>query len=93
MRALIVGIRFEEIDLNHDDAVRKIMDDFDTNRNDMITEQEFVDGISRWLQRAKRFRGASGDAGSRTIKFLSDFDMVSCAMLSFLISNPFGACC
>ncbi|KAI5403956.1 hypothetical protein KIW84_051194, partial [Lathyrus oleraceus] len=40
MTALVVGIQFEEIDLDHDDAVTRIMVDFDTSRNQLIDEAE-----------------------------------------------------
>lgn len=73
MTALVVGIQFEEIDLDHDDAVTKIMADFDTSRNQLIDETEFVNGVCRWLQAAQRSRVPSGDAGPHTVKFLSDF--------------------
>lgn len=73
MTALVVGIQFEEIDLDHDDAVKKIMADFDTSRNQHIDEEEFVNGVCRWLLAAQRSRVASGDAGPHTVKFLSDF--------------------
>ncbi|PNX57654.1 calcium ion binding protein, partial [Trifolium pratense] len=73
MTALVVGIQFEEIDLEHDDAVRRIMADFDTSRNQLIDEEEFVTGVCRWLQAAGRSRAPAGDAGSHTVKFLSDF--------------------
>ncbi|KAG4971760.1 hypothetical protein JHK82_037429 [Glycine max] len=73
LRALVIGIQFEEIDLDHDDAVKRIMDDFDTSGNERVDREEFVNGVSRWLQRAQRARVASGDAGPHTMKFLSDF--------------------
>ncbi|KAF7836669.1 sodium/calcium exchanger NCL-like [Senna tora] len=73
LRALVVGIQFEEIDLDHDDAVKKIMEDFDTSRDSLIDEDEFVNGICRWLQKARRSRVTSGDAGPHTFKFLNDF--------------------
>lgn len=85
MRALVVGIQFEEIDLDHDDAVRKIIDDFDTSRNSFVDGDEFVNGICRWIQKAKGSRGPSGDAGAHTMKFLNDFHHVSLTML-----NPLG---
>ncbi|XP_054812743.1 sodium/calcium exchanger NCL-like [Prosopis cineraria] len=73
LRALVIGIGFDEIDLDHDDAVTKIIEDFDTSRNSHIDEYEFFNGISRWLSKAKRSRWASsGDTGHRTMKFLSD---------------------
>ncbi|KAL2331381.1 hypothetical protein Fmac_018962 [Flemingia macrophylla] len=73
LRALVIGIQFEEIDLDHDDAVKRIMRDFDTSRNQLVDRQEFVDGVCKWLQRAQRSRVASGDAGPHTMKFLSAF--------------------
>ncbi|KAF7822661.1 sodium/calcium exchanger NCL-like [Senna tora] len=75
LRALIVGIEFEEIDLDHDDAVNRIMQDFDTSRDSRVDVNEFVAGICRWLQRARRSQAASGDAGPHTMKFLSDFHL------------------
>lgn len=84
LRALVVGIQFEEIDLDHDDAVKRIMVDFDTSNNQLIDEEEFVSGVCRWLQRARGARVASGDAGPHTMKFLSDYHAVSCALLNFL---------
>ncbi|KAI9085951.1 hypothetical protein K1719_032028 [Acacia pycnantha] len=47
--------------------------DFDTSRNSLINEEEFFNGISRWLSKAKRSRRLSADAGPNTMKFLSDF--------------------
>ncbi|XP_058751622.1 sodium/calcium exchanger NCL-like isoform X1 [Vicia villosa] len=73
MTALVVGIQFEEIDLDHDDAVTRIMADFDTSHNQLIDEAEFVNGVSRWLQGARRSKVQGGDAGAHTVKFLSDF--------------------
>ncbi|KAL5081582.1 hypothetical protein RYX36_010003 [Vicia faba] len=73
MTALVVGIQFEEIDLDHNDAVTRIMADFDTSRNQLIDEAEFVNGVSRWLQGARRSKVQGGDAGAHTVKFLSDF--------------------
>ncbi|XP_030932662.1 sodium/calcium exchanger NCL-like [Quercus lobata] len=53
LRALMVGINFEEIDLDQSAAVDKIMNDFDTSGNSVIDKDEFVNGISRWLNKAK----------------------------------------
>ncbi|KAK4285894.1 hypothetical protein QN277_002525 [Acacia crassicarpa] len=73
LRALIIGIEFEEIDLDHDDAVQRIMEEFDTSRDSHIDVGEFVKGITKWLRKVMRSRAATGDAGPRTMKFLSDF--------------------
>lgn len=73
LRALIIGIQFDEIDLDKDDAVDKVMDDFDTSRNDLIEEGEFIQGISKWLLEAKHTVGYSGVFSQR---FIHDFHMV-----------------
>ncbi|KAG4386112.1 hypothetical protein GLYMA_12G228032v4 [Glycine max] len=49
------------------------MGDFDTSGNELVDQEEFVNGVCRWLQRAQRARVASGDAGPHTMKFLTDF--------------------
>ncbi|KAH7658100.1 EF-hand-containing protein [Dioscorea alata] len=72
LRALIIGIQFDEIDLDKDDAVDKVMDDFDTSRNDLIEEGEFIQGISKWLLEAKHTVGYSGVFSQR---FIHDFHM------------------
>ncbi|OMO92397.1 Sodium/calcium exchanger membrane region [Corchorus olitorius] len=41
LKAFIIGIRFEEIDLDKDDAVTKVMADFDTSRDSLVQEDEF----------------------------------------------------
>ncbi|KAL0006771.1 hypothetical protein SO802_008273 [Lithocarpus litseifolius] len=67
LRALIAGIRFEEvIDLNLDDAVNKLMIDFDTSGNSAIESHEFVTAISNWL--SKIGATAACNAGLYSIK-------------------------
>ncbi|XP_054815824.1 sodium/calcium exchanger NCL-like [Prosopis cineraria] len=73
LKALIIGIEFEEIDLDHDDAVKRIMEDFDTSQDSLLDANEFVNGVRKWLRKSMRSQDASGDAGPRTIKFLNDF--------------------
>ncbi|VVA16620.1 PREDICTED: sodium/calcium exchanger [Prunus dulcis] len=73
LRALIVGIRFDEIELDKNDAVNKVMKDFDTSHDSRISVDEFWVGVSKWLKEAKRAGNANSDPGHRTMKFLSDF--------------------
>ncbi|KAL6597727.1 hypothetical protein ACP70R_046532 [Stipagrostis hirtigluma subsp. patula] len=54
LHALIVGINFDEVDFDKEDAVDKVMDDFDTSRDVVVDEQEFVEGMKKWLNEAKR---------------------------------------
>ncbi len=71
MRAFIVGIQFDGIDLDLDVAVDKIMKDIDTSHNSRIEKEEFVDGISRWLNKIKR--AATGVAGPHTLTKVFDY--------------------
>ncbi|KAK8622680.1 hypothetical protein V6N13_117586 [Hibiscus sabdariffa] len=73
LRALIIGIRFEEIDLDKDDAVRKVLEDFDTSRDSLVQEDEFVRGITKWIYEAKQIGGADIESNSGTYKFIDDF--------------------
>ncbi|RLN24847.1 uncharacterized protein C2845_PM07G38610 [Panicum miliaceum] len=70
LHALIVGINFEEVDFDRMDAVDKVMDDFDTSRNDAVEEEEFVQGMKKWLNEAKRTVPASGAFSN---KFINEF--------------------
>ncbi|TXG55070.1 hypothetical protein EZV62_020326 [Acer yangbiense] len=81
LRALIIGFQFEDIDTNIDAAVERIVKDFDTSRDSCIDIQEFVTGMSRWLNKAKRadaiHRGGTRDGSSstlRTPRLLNDFN-------------------
>ncbi|XXG66742.1 hypothetical protein AAC387_Pa06g0257 [Persea americana] len=71
LTALIIGIDFLNIDLDEEDAVDKVMDDFDTSGDRLIDLKEFFNGISRWLEEAKRF---VVQGGSSTKKY-DDFHM------------------
>ncbi|KAJ9671510.1 hypothetical protein PVL29_025287 [Vitis rotundifolia] len=73
LRALIVGIQFEEIDLDKNEAVDKVMNDFDTSNDQFVDEGEFVKGISRWLTEAKRYGGSGPDAGPNSSSILDAF--------------------
>uniref|UniRef100_A0A0E0JFI0 EF-hand domain-containing protein n=1 Tax=Oryza punctata TaxID=4537 RepID=A0A0E0JFI0_ORYPU len=70
LHALIIGINFEEVDFDKNDAVDKIMDDFDTSGNDIVEEAEFVAGMKRWLNEAKRSVPTSGAYSN---KFITDY--------------------
>ncbi|KAL5565136.1 hypothetical protein UlMin_028300 [Ulmus minor] len=74
LRAWIIGIRFGEIDFDKNDAVEKLMKDFDTISNDLQLDQdEFIAGISRWLNEAKRSGDISADPGHKKMDFLNNF--------------------
>ncbi|XP_059443115.1 sodium/calcium exchanger NCL-like isoform X2 [Corylus avellana] len=74
LRVLIVGIEFEEIDdLDQEDAVDRVMKEFDTSHDEVIDKDEFVQGIKRWLRKLRLRRPASCDPGPHTTKFLHDY--------------------
>ncbi|KAK8503590.1 hypothetical protein V6N13_009808 [Hibiscus sabdariffa] len=73
LKALIIGIRFEEIDLDKDDAVRKVMLDFDTSHDSLVQEEEFIKGITKWILEAKQTGGAHFEPTAGTFKFFDRF--------------------
>nr|CAB3449460.1 unnamed protein product [Digitaria exilis] len=70
LQAFIIGVKFEDVDLDSSLAVDQIIADFDTSQNDVIEKGEFVNGILRWLEEAKR---SVSDSGAYSKKFLQDF--------------------
>ncbi|KAF9666603.1 hypothetical protein SADUNF_Sadunf16G0245900 [Salix dunnii] len=73
LKALVIGIRFEEIDFDKDDAVSKLIKDFDKSHDDHIDMGEFIGGIKTWLDEAMRVGAGSPNPGPRTHKYLNDF--------------------
>ncbi|XP_057795925.1 sodium/calcium exchanger NCL-like [Salvia miltiorrhiza] len=53
IKALIVGIHFNEITLDHDEAVEKVLKEFDTSLDSKIDCDEFIAGVGRWLKEAR----------------------------------------
>lgn len=70
LKALIVGIQFEELDLDEDDAVTKIMNDFDSSKDFKLDLSEFTEGVTRWLNHAINTGAASAGGNVSTIKYL-----------------------
>ncbi|CAD6251268.1 unnamed protein product [Miscanthus lutarioriparius] len=70
LQAFIIGVKFEDVDLDSNLAVDQVMADFDRSHNFVIEKGEFIDGILRWLQEAKRSVVTSG---SYSKKFMQDF--------------------
>ncbi|KAM7492192.1 hypothetical protein LguiA_035113 [Lonicera macranthoides] len=53
LRAMITGINFQEIDFDADDSVGKIIDEFDGDKDSNVNFQEFIRGMSNWLNKTK----------------------------------------
>ncbi|CAL5393533.1 unnamed protein product [Camellia sinensis] len=73
LKALIVGMRLDEISLSEDDAVKKVMNDFDTSNDYKIDLHEFINGISKWLDEVEQAGASSREAGPASLKYLDDF--------------------
>lgn len=84
MKALIVGMRLEELDLDEDEAANKIVMEFDTSNDYRLELGEFVDGISRWIRKAINLGSASGMKAHGTMKFLDDMQNVRSIWRSLL---------
>ncbi|GMN54432.1 hypothetical protein TIFTF001_023556 [Ficus carica] len=78
LRALVIGIRFEDIDFDKDDAVEKLMTEFDTSQDLRVDMGEFVAGVSKWLNEAKRLEDIASAVDRpvfRSLKLFSIFRM------------------
>ncbi|KAH6788715.1 sodium/calcium exchanger family protein / calcium-binding EF hand family protein [Perilla frutescens var. frutescens] len=74
LRALVVGIQFNEMNLNHNDAVDKVMKEFDTTQDSRIDLDEFVAGVAKWLEEAKG-ANESSNHGADSTKYIDAFHM------------------
>ncbi|KAB5521287.1 hypothetical protein DKX38_025606 [Salix brachista] len=84
LKALVIGIRFEEIDFDKDDAVSKLIKDFDKSSDNHIDMGEFIGGIKKWLDEAMGVGAGSPNPGPRTHKYINDFHEVSGNIMAHL---------
>ncbi|KAJ8638863.1 hypothetical protein MRB53_015557 [Persea americana] len=84
LTALLVGINFEDIDLDTNDAVKRVMEDFDTSSDVKISKEEFIEGHSKWLNVAMSSVSQPKPFSS---KFVDDFYKVTKEELNKLISE------
>ncbi|XP_068665143.1 sodium/calcium exchanger NCL1-like [Aristolochia californica] len=61
LRSLVIGIQFVGENLDPDEAVDKMMDEFDTSNDKVIDEKEFVTGICDWIHKAKNAVSYKGE--------------------------------
>lgn len=52
MENLIKTVKFGDWKVDHDAVVQTVMKDLDQDGDQEITEQEFVNGLSKWLHKA-----------------------------------------
>ncbi|XP_057460921.1 sodium/calcium exchanger NCL2-like isoform X1 [Actinidia eriantha] len=50
LRKLVVDIKFRNMPVDADEVVEKIMEELDINEDEMINEEEFIAGFSKWLK-------------------------------------------
>jgi hypothetical protein len=78
LRAFIIGIKLDELDLNSDEeideAVNKVIDDFDSSGDYELNSEEFTRGLCKYLIEAKR---KFSNSVAYSSKFIHDFHLVS----------------
>ncbi|WCJ30853.1 sodium/calcium exchanger family protein / calcium-binding EF hand family protein [Euphorbia peplus] len=74
LRAFVIGIRFEELDISIDDIVDQVLKDFDTSGDSQINVDEFVLGVSKWIRQAKLSGKFSIGRRSGKSELLGEFD-------------------
>ncbi|KAI5661804.1 hypothetical protein M9H77_21127 [Catharanthus roseus] len=74
LRALIIGIEFEEVNLDEHDAVDEVMREFDQSHDNRIDITEFSRGITKWLSEVKRSSRYQHDE-RKELQLISDFHM------------------
>lgn len=83
LKALVVGIRLEEINLHENDAIEKLMKDFDTSHDHRVEMSEFIAGVTKWLTEARGSEASSPEAGPDTMKYLDDLHEVCLSVVTF----------
>ena len=79
MKAVIQHIKFGNLQLDHDLVVEEVIRNFDKDGDNMISEQEFVDGVSGMITHATRVVDCRD-----TKRFIDEFDKVK----SIQVHNP-----
>lgn len=76
LRTLILGIQIGEVGLESD-YVEKVMEDFDISGDSQISEQEFVNGISKWVN-ARPSVNRQGQGHRRFLSSKSEVQIQPC---------------
>ncbi|KAK9150350.1 hypothetical protein Syun_008659 [Stephania yunnanensis] len=75
LKALMIKIQIEDVDLDRDDAAQKVLADFDTSGDTFVNEDEFIEGISKWLSQMENYGCPDHPYGSCTLKLIDNFHM------------------
>jgi len=70
LRGLILGLELQDTKATTDNAVDKVMTEFDSSRDDQLSREEFTKGMTKWLRIATSTVGHSDNYSK---KFMSNF--------------------
>lgn len=85
LKSLIQTVKFgDKWITNHDMVVDKVMKDFDDDGDQLITSEEFVRGVTRWLNKAAHVTKCTDAKRS-----VEEYDKVSSVILFNLILTYF----
>ncbi|KAF6155976.1 hypothetical protein GIB67_039307 [Kingdonia uniflora] len=70
LRKVIQRIKFGNINLNKDDAVKQIMKELDKDGDQKISKDEFVDGLAKWLESKRSLDDFYQEAWKETDKLV-----------------------
>lgn len=62
--------------MDHDLVAENVMKDFDEDGDHVISEQEFINGITKWIHKATRIANTKD-----TKKLIDEFDQVNSIIL------------
>lgn len=68
--------------MDHNDAVEKVVKEFDTSHDSQVDLKEFIAGVGKWLEEAKGANDSNHAADS--MKFIDAFHVVCCFKQAFL---------
>lgn len=89
LKQLITNIKHGRIPYNSDVAAAKLMEELDINRDQMINEEEFITGLSRWLSTMHEHDARSEESDeeeyqvSLVVDYIHDSSLDTSCMLIF----------
>ncbi|GMP74442.1 hypothetical protein CsSME_00031861 [Camellia sinensis var. sinensis] len=82
LKEVIQHIKFGNVKFDHDVVVAEVMNDFDKNGDLMISEEEFVNGITKWVDKATRVANSND-----TKRFIDEFDQIAWKEVDSVVYN------
>ncbi|KAH7837328.1 hypothetical protein Vadar_012607 [Vaccinium darrowii] len=72
LKEVIQNIKFGKVQMDHDLVAENVMKDFDEDGDHVISEQEFINGITKWIHKATRIANTKD-----TKKLIDEFDQIA----------------